>query len=168
MVKRDISVFLAVELIVITTYFYCASVFANIQVAFLSSFFVIFGSSFAYRKMILSQLSAETFEDKRDLLESIEDPHELYDENEINLASADELDLRKIVKEEKAKIKTFSLKSIKHGAKGSVSLYRLAPYLFLVLGFIALENNKILDLRFYLPSLLLGIIVGSLFSKKLA
>jgi len=156
------------ETLILMSYFYSASVFANIQVAFLSSFFVIIGSSFAYRKMIKSQLNTEVFEDKRDLLDSIEDPHELYDENDINLAPAEELDLREIVKEEKAKIKTFSLKSIKHGAKGSVSLYRLLPYLFLALGFIALENNKILDLKFYLPSLLVGIIVGSFLSKKLA
>jgi hypothetical protein len=170
MVKKiiDFRYLVLTEVLILMSYFYSVSIFKNIQVAFLSSFFVIIGSSFAYRKMIKSQLNVETFEDKRDLLDSIEDPHELYDENEINLAPAEELDLREIVKEEKAKIKTFSFKSIKHGAKGSVSLYRLVPYLFLVLGFIALENNKILDLRFYLPSLLAGIIIGSLLSKKLA
>jgi hypothetical protein len=70
--------------------------------------------------------------------------------------------------EEKAKIKTFSLSSIKHGARGSVSLFRLLPYLFLILGFIALKNNEVLDLSFYLPSLMIGIVVGYLASKEIS
>ena len=166
--KRSINLFLGIELLIGMTYFYSSTLFANVQVAFLSSFFVILGSAFAYRKMVHTQLNSENFENNRDILDEIEDPHELYEENLINTAPAEELDLKEIVKEEKAKIKTFSLKSIKHGAKGSVSIFRLVPYLFLVLGFIALENNKILDLKFYLPSLLLGIVVGSFLSKKLA
>ncbi len=168
MVKRSINLFLGVELLIGMTYFYSSTLFANVQVAFLSSLFVILGSSFAYKKMIHTQLDSEDYEEKRDLLDEIEDPHELFDESEINNAPAEELDLKEIVKEERAKIKTFSLKNMKHGAKGSVSLFRLVPYVLLVLGFIALQNNHILDLRFYLPSLLIGIIVGSFLAKKLA
>ena len=55
---------------------------------------------------------------------------------------------------------------MKHGARGSVSLFRLVPYLFLVLGFIALKNNELLDIAIYLPSLLVGIVVGSIASKE--
>ena len=153
------------ELIVILFYFYSFEVFVNIQVAFLSSLFVILGSSFAYRKMVQTQVEAESFENQRDLLDDIEDPHELY-EKPINDTPVEELDLKAIVKEEKAKIKTLSVKSMKHGAKGSVSLFRLVPYIFLVLGFIALKNNELLDIAIYLPSLLIGIVVGSVTSKE--
>lgn len=166
MVKKVISIFFIVQIFILATYFYSLAVFANIEVAFLSAFLVIVGASFAYKKMVHSQLDNENFEDKRDILDEIEDPHELYDDVAINEANADELDLKTIVKEEKAKIKTFSMKSMKYGARGTVSLYRIAPYIFLILGFIALKNNELLDLRFYLPSLALGIVVGSIVSKK--
>jgi len=154
------------ELIILFFYFYSFEVFINIQIAFLSSLFVILGASFAYKKMVQTQVEADSFEDKRDLLDDIEDPHELYDDEPINDAPVEELDLKAIVKEERAKIKTLSIKSMKHGARGSVSLFRLVPYLFLVLGFIALKNNELLDIAIYLPSLLVGIIVGSSASKE--
>jgi len=168
MVKRVISTLGVAEGLVLATSLYSKVAFANVQVAFLSSLLVIVGSSLAYRKMVNNQVASESYEEKRDLLDSIEDPHELYDDKAINDADPDELDLKAIVKEEKAKIKTFSFKSIKHGARGSVSAFRIVPYIFLILGFIALKNNELLDLRFYLPSLAVGIIVGSLVSKEIA
>ena len=167
MVKKTIKIIGVTELIILFFYFYSFEVFINIQVAFLSSLFVILGASFAYSKMVQTQVEAENFEEKRDILDDIEDPHELYDDEPINETPVEELDLKAIVKEEKAKIKTLSVKSIKHGTKGSLSLFRLVPYLFLVLGFIALKNNELLDISIYLPSLLVGIIVGSVASKEL-
>ncbi|HIC13401.1 MAG TPA: hypothetical protein EYO75_08565 [Sulfurimonas sp.] len=118
--------------------------------------------------MVITKVDSETYEDDRDLLDTIEDPHGLYDDEPINEAPPEELDLKTIVKEEKAKIKTFSVSSIKHGVRGSVSMYRIVPYIFLVLGFIALKNNNILDLSVYLPFLLIGIVVGSFVSKEIA
>ena len=166
MVKKAIKIIGITELIILFFYFYSFEIFINIQIAFLSSLFVILGASFAYKKMVQTQVEADDYEEKRDLLDDIEDPHELYDDEPINEAPVEELDLKAIVKEERAKIKTLSVKSMKHGAKGSVSLFRLVPYLFLVLGFIALKNNELLDIAIYLPSLLVGIVVGSMASKE--
>jgi DNA primase large subunit len=134
-------------------------------VAFLSAFFIILGSSYAYKRMVKAQLKSGNYEENRDLLDTIEDPHELYDDVVINDAPAEELDLKAIVKEEKQKIKTFDAKSAKYGARGSISAFRLVPYLFLVLGFIALKNNDILSLWYYLPALTFGIVMGSVISK---
>ena len=167
MVKKVIRLIVIVELFILLTYFISFSIFINIQIAFLSSFLIIVGSSFAYKKMVNTKLEANMQEDDRDILDIIEDPHELYDDLEINNAPADELDLKAIVKEERKKIKTLSADSIKQGLKGGVSLFRLLPYLFLVLGFISLANNQLLDIAIYLPSLLIGIVVGSLVSKNL-
>ena len=167
MVKKTISIFLGVEALIAITYLFSPKIFANVEVAFLSALFVILGSAYAYKRMVGTKVASKEFEDKRDLLDEIEDPHELYEEDSINDTPAEDLDLKQIVKEEKAKIKTFSLKSIKHGARGSVSAFRLVPYLFLVLGFIALKNNNLLELSYYLPSLLIGIIVGSILSKEM-
>ena len=168
MVKKSISLFVIAELLVIASYFISFEFYINLQVAFGTSFLIILGASYAYSSMVKNQVEADSYEDKRDLLETIEDPHELYDDEPINNASVEELDLKAIVKEEKAKIKTLSVKSMKHGAKGSVSLFRLVPYLFLVLGFIALKNNELLNIAIYLPSLLVGIVLGSVVSKEFA
>lgn len=165
-VKKTISIIGSTELLILLSYLYSFEFFINLQIAFLSSLFVIIGSSFAYKKMIKNQVDSDSYEDKRDLLDTIEDPHELYEDTQINNAPAEELDLKAIVKEEKSKIKTLSLKSMKHGARGSISLFRLIPYLLLALGFIGLSNNNLLDLAIYLPALLLGIIIGSISSKE--
>lgn len=166
-VKKAIRVIVASEVIITTTSFMSFDFYINLQVAFLSSLFVILGSSFAYRKMVNNQVDIKSYEDKRDILDDIEDPHGLYDDEQINNAPVEDLDLKQIVKEEKAKIKTLSVDSIKHGVHGAASLIRLVPYLFLVLGFIALVNNELLNIAVYLPSLLVGIIVGSITSKDL-
>lgn len=167
MVKKAIRIIVASEVIITTTSLVSFTFYINLQVAFLSSLFVILGSSYAYRKMVITQVDTKSYEDKRDILEDIEDPHGLYDDEPINNAAVEDLDLKQIVKEEKAKIKTLSVESMKHGVRGASSLLRLVPYLFLILGFIALENNEMLDIAIYLPSLLLGIIVGSTTSKEL-
>jgi len=166
--KRITSTLLLSEALVLSTALYSKYFFINAQVAFLSSMFVIVGASLAYKKMVITKVDVEAYESDRDLLDTIEDPHGLYEEESINEALAEELDLKTIVKEEKAKIKTFSVKSMKYGARGSASVFRIVPYIFLVLGFIALQNNHILDLSVYLPSLLIGIVVGTLVSKEIA
>jgi len=167
MVKKSIKIVAISELLILASYFYSFEFFINLQIAFLSSFFVIVGSSFAHRKMVVKQVEAKNIEEKRDLLDEIEDPHELYDDEPINDAPVEELDLKEIVKEEKKKIKIVSFKSMKEGGKASFSPFRLVPYLFLILGFIALKNNELLSISIYLPSLLSGIILGSMVGKNL-
>ena len=166
-VKKAIRTFFGVQILIFITYFYSQKIFLNIEVAFLSAFFIILGSSFAYRKMIHSKVDSGEYEEDRDVLDTIDDPHELYGDVEINEAPAEELDLKQIVKEEKAKIKTLSLKNAKHGIRGSFAMMRLVPYVFLVLGFIALKNNDVLNLVYYLPALLIGIVAGSLVSREI-
>jgi len=165
MVKKSIKIIAISELLILASYFYTFEFFINLQIAFLSSFFIIIGSMFAHRKMVITQVDANNIEEKRDLLDEIEDPHELYDDEPINNAPVEELDLKEIVKEERKKIKIISLKSMKEGAKASFSPIRLVPYLFLILGFIALKNNEFLNIAIYLPSLLFGIVIGSINGK---
>ncbi len=165
MVKQSIKIILIAEFLVLLSYIISFEFYINLQVAFFSSLFVIIGSTIAYKKMVKNQIDSKIVEEKRDLLDEIEDPHGLYDDEPINETPAEELDLKEIVKEEKAKIKTLSVDSIKHGARGSVSAFRIVPYIFLVLGFIALKNNELLNIAVYLPSLLVGIVVGSIISK---
>lgn len=163
-VKKAFSLTLITEFFILATYFISFTFFINLQIAFISSFFIMLGSMYAYKKMVNTQLESEAINEDRDLLDTIEDPHELYEEYDQEADS--EKDIKTIVKEEKKKIKTFNAKSMKHGAKGSLSIFRLVPYIFLILGFIALNNNKLLDIKVYLPSLLIGIVVGYIISRE--
>ena len=167
MVKKAIKLIVISELLVLLSTFISFSFYMNLQIAFLSSLFIILGSSYAYKRMINTQVASDMVEEKRDFLDEIEDPHELYDDEPINYAPVEELDLKEIVKEERKKIKTLSVQSMKQGLKGGTSFFRLVPYVFLVLGFIALKNNELLDIAVYLPSLLVGIIVGSVSGREL-
>jgi len=167
MVKKAIKIILITEFLVLFSYFISFHIYINIQVAFLSSLFVIIGSAYGYKKMVDNQIDNDMISDERDLLDEIEDPYELYDDKKIDDKAVEELDLKQVVKEERAKIKTFSTQSIKKGVRGGVSAFRLVPYLFLVLGFIALKNNQLLDIAIYLPSLAIGIVVGNISSKMI-
>ncbi|WP_418641385.1 hypothetical protein [Sulfurimonas sp. ST-27] len=164
--KKTISIFFVVQILIFITYFYSQKIFLNIEIAFLSAFLIILGSSFSYRKMVQNKVDTKEYEDEKDLLDTIDDPHGLYEDDSINNTPAEELDLKQIVKEEKAKIKTLSLKNAKHGFRGSVSIIRIIPYILLILGFIALKNNEVLELAYYLPSLLIGIVTGALVYKE--
>jgi len=166
-VKKAISLFAVVQVLIFVSYFFSSKVFANIETAFLSALFIIIGASYAYKRMVVAKVASGEYVEDRDLLDKIEDPHELYDGKEINDAPPEELNLKEIVKEEKAKVKPLNIKNMKYGVKGGVSLFRVVPYLFLILGFIALKNNDILNLWYYLPSLFIGIITGSVIAKEI-
>lgn len=166
MVIKAIKILLIAQIFIFATYLISSSFYANLQVAFLSSFFVMLGSFYSYKKMISKQVESKNYIENRDELDIIEDPHDLYDETLLNETPCEELDLKQIVKEEKAKIKTFNFKSMKDGARAGFSMFRIGAYIFLVLGFISLKNNDILEISVYLPSLLLGIIVGYFVSKE--
>lgn len=168
MVKKTISLLIGSELFIVATNLISFEFYINFQIAFLSAAFILFGSMYAYKKMINTQIDNNNIaNEKRDLLDEIEDPYELYDDEPLNEAPYEELDLREIVKEEKKKIKTLSLSSAKHGVKGGLSAFRLVPYVFLVLGFIALKNNELLNIGVYLGALLPGMIVGYLSAKEI-
>ena len=165
--KKSIKLFIFTQILIFLTYLISFEVYINIHIAFLSSFLIIIGSTYAYRKMINTQLEADIINEERDLLDTIEDPHELYDDTAINDSPIDELDLKEIVKQEKKKIKILNLKDIKKGSKAGFSPLRLVPYAFLILSFIALKNNGLLDIKVYLPSLLIGIIIGYSSTKNI-
>ena len=72
-----------------------------------------------------------------------------------------------VVKEEKARLKA-NKSTIKNTAKSApalVSIFRVVPYLFLVLGFIGLKNNNLLSLLPFLVGLGFGIIMGYMLGR---
>jgi hypothetical protein len=145
--------------------------FVNMEVAFFSAFLVLLGSMYSYAKLVQKQVEGYESGDQRDAIEKIEDPYDLYEEvsgeaGEAAEESAEPVDLKAVIKEEKKRIKaTGGAKNVKKTAPAMVSLYRLIPYGVLVLGFIGLKNNGLLALWPYLIGLGLGI-AGGLFVGK--
>ncbi len=167
LIIKTIKLLVIVEIVILSSYFFISHVFyANVQIASLSSFLVILGSAYAHKKMVHSQVLQKNFIEDRDTLDTIDDPHGLYEEKEED--KIQDTDLKEVIKEERAKIKTLDFKTIKEGARAGISLFRIIPYLFLILGFIALKNNEILEITVYLPAILLGIVVASITSKSLS
>jgi hypothetical protein len=163
--RINIKILIITEFLILATYFYSVSFYANLQVASISSFIIMLASFYAHSKMVNSKVLTQSYESERDPLDTIDDPHELYDDNKT--VEVDGQDFKQIIKDEKKKIKTFSFKSVKDSSSATFSLFRLIGYLFLILGFIALKNNEILQISVYLPSLLVGIIVGYIVSREI-
>lgn len=164
---KALKILAVAEFFILLTAIYSKTFYTNLQVAFFSSFLIMIGSFYAYKKMVNSKVKTQSYEGDRDPIDRIDDPHELYEEAKLNHKTEQEIDLKEIVKQEKKKIKIFSLKSVKDGSSASFSLFRLGGYLFLILGFISLKNNNVLDISVYLPSLLVGIVIGYFFSKEI-
>ena len=121
---------------------------------------------YSYRKLVRRNLENETVLHQEDLVEKIDDPYDLYGEAE---EEAEEKPLKEVIKEEKARLKA-NKSTVKHVSKSTpalFSLYRLLPYGVLVLGFMALRNNDILMLGYFLPGLGAGLAAGYFSGKAL-
>ena len=111
--KKTINLTLGAEFLILLTCIISFEFFINLQIAVLSSFFIIIGSAYAYKKMVKDEIKIQNIDEKRDPYDQLEDPYELYDETPINEAKAEDLDLKAIVKEEKKRIKIFNFQDIK-------------------------------------------------------
>ena len=165
-VVRKFKTFLFFEASLLVLLFFGKDLFINAEVAFLGSFLIIVASGFAHKRMVQRGVQSGIYEQERDLLEAIDDPHGLFEERAEEAIPEEQIDLKSVVQEEKRRIRPFSAGSLRHGLRGSLTLYRIAAYLFLVLGFIALKNNQILNVGVYLSALMPGIVAGYLFLKE--
>jgi len=142
------------------TYFFGAEHwFINSQIGFITSSLIMFGSMLSYKGMVDARLNVGAIpDDERDTLSILEDPYDLYDENQ---QDDTEKSLVEVVKEERANLKKNrrSLWQATKDSKASFSFYRLGAYMLLIFGFFYLNNNKILDIPIYLFSLFLPSII---------
>jgi hypothetical protein len=138
-------------------------VYANFTVGMFTSIAIVMGSLYSYRMMILKSVGEVEFEDSKDAIDIMDDPYDLYEEeSELEIA-----DIKQMIKEEKAKQKSNVFQNTTKNGSAWVSIYRLIPYAFLILGFIALENNHALKIIPYLVGLGAGIPLGYFIAKKL-
>ena len=132
-------------------------------VAMISSMLIITGSLYSYRNMIQSRVGDVDFEDIKDSIDMLDDPYDLYEEERENEVA----DIKQMIKEEKARQKSNIIQNTTKNASAMVSVYRLIPYAFLILGFIALNNSHELSILPYLVGLAVGIPLGYLIGKKI-
>ena len=139
--------------------------FTSGLVAFASGFIIILASGYVHAKRVRKQLEGGEVLEPRDSFASIEDPYELYDDEQAPTSASEDIDAKELFRQERQKQKRHLLRDAKFGLKSSLSLLRLGAYGLLVLGFIALVNNHLLHIPTYLGALLPGIAMGYLFLK---
>ncbi len=146
----------------------------NLQVAFFSSLFVTLASFLSYKRNIQNRLQNieenKISADERDKIDEIDDPYDLYSEyEEIPEEQLTPEKIKEIINDEKRKVKQNSLKNTVFSAGGFVSIYRVLGYGFLIFGFFALNNNKLLlPLSFIigLSIVPLGVLITKVFVKS--
>ncbi len=168
--KRTIKLFIFSEIAIFSLWLYSYTFFLNFQIAFLSSVLILLGSTYSYKRLVENRVASEDRPDDTDLVDKLDDPFDLYSE-EISSEpmDAEDLDLKTVVQEEKKRLKE-NKQTLKNTAKSTpalVSIFRVVPYLFLVLGFIGLNNNGLLSLVPFLVGLGVGVIVGLFMGRAL-
>ncbi len=132
-------------------------------VAMLSSMLIVTGSLYSYRTMIRNRVVDMEAGDIKDTIDMMDDPYDLYEEER----EEEITDIKQMIKEEKARQKGNILKTATQNGSAWVSLYRLLPYAFLIIGFIALENNQTLEILPYMIGLAVGMVIGYWIAKKI-
>ena len=132
----------------------------NTQIGFISATLVMLGSMRSYRRMVDARVENEviTTDIDKDVIDKLEDPHDLYSE-EVKEESVE--DIKAAIKEERARLKQNrrSLFEVLKDTKAALSLYRVGAYFLLVLGFLYLNRHGILHIPLYLFSLGLPMLI---------
>lgn len=165
---KAIRSLLLIQLILLGIWLVSFELFINAEVAFFSSLAVILGSMYSYYRLVNTRLQNEGASND-ELLENIDDPYDLYDEESSDTEAVDveEVDIKTMIREEKKRLRANTGKNVKSAAPAMVSFYRMIPYMLLVLGFIGLKNNNLLSLWPYLIGLGFGIVAGFFVGKQI-
>ena len=154
--RKIIGALIAIDglLLLADTLFFDEKVLFNTQVGFLSASLVMLGSMKSYKRMVDARVENEviTTDIDRDVIDRLEDPHDLYSEE----SSQEPVeDIRSAIKEEKQRLKANrrTLFEVLRDTKGALSFYRIGAYVVLILGFLYLNRHGLLHLPSYLLSI---------------
>ena len=161
MTRKSILLIIAFHLLIIgmLSYFGQTIFLLNFEISFFVSVLIIYASYQGYQKMIQTSVENDIHMEVKDPLEQIEDPYDLYDDED----SDEELDQKEL----KKRMKKDGFKKMVKTSAGHVSWKRLASYALLVISFIALKNNEVLSVSGYLTGLTLGMITATALGPKL-
>jgi biopolymer transport protein ExbB/TolQ len=151
MLNQSLKIFFVIDFIVILFAFILGDFtwVLNTQVAFFSSLAVTVGSYLGYRKNIQSRVQNHINEDDNyDEIDKMDDKYDLYSP-EVPQEEVKENPTKEEIKEAMKPIKQNHFANFKSGFSGMASLYRLAGYVGLVLGFFYLNNNGYLHIYSY-------------------
>ena len=141
-------------LLLASALFFDEKVLLNTQIGFLSASMVMLGSMKSYKRMVDARVENEviTTNIDRDVIDKLEDPHDLYSDENIEEPVED---MRTAIKEEKKRLKVNrrTLFEVLRDTKGALSLYRIGAYVLLILGFLYLNRHGLLHLPSYLLSI---------------
>jgi hypothetical protein len=157
-----LSLFVSIHLLAIAFFVYMDLniVILNFELAFFASLLVLFSSYQGYKKMINYSVENDAILDIKDPLDKIEDPYDLYDEQEEGSEPLDQKELKKRLKKD-------GLKKMVKTAAGHTSWKRIAAYIVLVAIFMGLNNNAVLHVGSFLTGLTLGLITAAFIGPKL-
>ncbi|MDD4855125.1 MAG: hypothetical protein PHU41_04685 [Sulfuricurvum sp.] len=161
-IKKSLLALVVLQTIVLFLLLISKATFASFEVALFSGTLIIMGSLYAYRNMIRTRTLDVEIGDSKDVIDMMDDPYDLYEEER----EGEVEDIKELIKEEKAKQKQNIIENTTKNGSAWVSVYRLLPYAFLVLGFLGLQNNHLLQLLPYLTGLGVGIITGYFLAKE--
>ena len=169
---RILKVLLFVDLLLLLgSIFFGGKVWVyNTQIGFISATLIMIASVISYRRMVNTRVEhgIVTMDDSKDVIDKLEDPYDLYSEDVTE--NEEEQDLVEVVKEERKKLKQSrrSLGQTLKDTKAALSIYRLAAYAVLILGFLYLNRQGLLHIPSYLLALSLPpmIIVIMLVTQK--
>jgi Ca2+/Na+ antiporter len=154
-IKKFALIFLVVDIaiVILGLLFGGDNFVVNSQVAVFCSMFIVLGTFLGYYRNVKARtevLSEQISE--RDAIDKIDDPYDLYDEdfkiNEQEDFTSEEI--KDIINEEKNRFKGSSVKNTLSTISSFASIYRIAGYALLVVGFFFLKNNEILNIYGFL------------------
>ncbi len=138
---------------------------ANTQIAYVTSVLVMGASMFSYARMVRHRLASGAIPDvdDREMIDQIDDPHGLYEEEvpvESEAPATAEM-IKTAIQEEKARRKEHrrSLGATLQDSRAAMSLYRLGAYGVLIFGFFYLRGHHSFHPVPYLVGLSLPIVV---------
>ncbi len=165
MTQRGTKLFILVEFLIILIIFISYNFFLSSQIAYLSGFFIILGSTFSYKKMIEKKIRTQQIINDKNELDKIDDPFDLFGKED--MVDIKNINLKQTIKNEKKRIKVHNYKNLKLTSSAVISIFRILPYIFLILGFIILSKNHHLLILPFLLFLTIGIYLGFLVGQKL-
>lgn len=153
--KKILTVLVSVDilLLVIAVIFFDIKVLYSTQIGYITATLVMVASIISYRRMVNARVKHNivTMDDSKDTIDKLEDPYDLYSEEVVE----EEESLAQTVKEEKKKLKENRrtvYQTIKD-TKAALSIYRLSAYALLIIGFLYLNRQQLLDIPSYIIAL---------------
>ena len=129
-IKKQMIIFFVLDALLIAFLFFKGFYWiVNSQIAFLSALSVVLLSFLASIRKIDKQVTLlnESIDVAKDYIDELEDPYDLYDENE---------------KDKKKNKLKMSMKNLSQTGGSALSFLRILGYIFLIAGFFALIKTK--------------------------